>query len=60
MEEVPGCAPYARIVPCIGICCPKLGLPPVGKVANEKALLPNTPNKENGYEPIDILCKGGP
>jgi hypothetical protein len=30
-EEVPRLAPYARIVPCIGVDCPKVGLPPVGK-----------------------------
>jgi hypothetical protein len=55
-EEVPGFAPCAGIVPYIGIGCPKLGLPLVGKVADEKALLPNAPNKENGVKPTDILC----
>jgi hypothetical protein len=59
-EEVPGFSPYAGIVPCIGIGCPKLGLPLVGKLVDKKALLPNAPNKENGVEPIDILCEGGP
>jgi hypothetical protein len=59
-EEVLGCAPYAGIVPCIGIGCLKLGLPQVGKVVDEKALLPNAPNKENGVKPTGILCEGGP
>ena len=59
MEEVPRFSPCAGIVPYIGIGCPKLGLPPVGKVADEKVLLPNTPNKENGVKPIGILCEGG-
>jgi hypothetical protein len=59
-EEVPGCAPYAGIVPCIGKDCLKSGLPPIGKVDDEKALLPNTLNKENGVEPTGILCEGGP
>jgi hypothetical protein len=59
-EEVPGFSPCARIVPCIGIDCPKLGLPPVGKAVDEKALLPNISAKENGVEPTDMLCKGGP
>jgi hypothetical protein len=44
-EEVPGCAPYARIVPFIRIDCLRPGLPPVGKVADEKVLLPSTPKK---------------
>jgi hypothetical protein len=59
-EEVPGCAPCVGIVPYIGIDCPKLGLPPVGKVADDKFLLPNAPNKENSVEPTSILCAGGP
>jgi hypothetical protein len=46
VEEVPGCAPCAGIVPCIGIDCPKLGFPPVGKVADEKELLPNHRTKK--------------
>jgi hypothetical protein len=60
VEQVPGCSSCAGIVPCIGIGCPKLGLPPVGKLAYEKVLLPNTLNKENDIEPTDILCEGGP
>jgi hypothetical protein len=44
-EEVPGFSPCAGIVPYIGIGFPKPGLPPVEKVANEKALLPNASNK---------------
>jgi hypothetical protein len=60
VEEVPGFSPCAGIVPYIGIGCLKLRLPPVGKVADEKALLPNALNKENGVEPIGILCEGGP
>jgi hypothetical protein len=55
VEEVPRCAPCAGIVPFIGIVCLKLGLPPVGKEADDKALLPNALNKENGVEPIGIL-----
>jgi hypothetical protein len=46
VEEVPRCAPYAGIVPCIGIGCPKLGFPTVGKVVDEKALLPNALTKK--------------
>jgi hypothetical protein len=47
-EEVPRFSPYEIIVPCIGIDCPKLGFPPVGKAADEKAWLPNILVKENG------------
>jgi hypothetical protein len=53
-------APCAGIVPCIGVDCPKMGLPPVGKEADEKVLLPNVSFKENGVEPTGILCEGGP
>jgi hypothetical protein len=35
--------PYAGIVPCIGVDCPKMGFPPVGKVDDKKVLLPNIP-----------------
>jgi hypothetical protein len=59
-KEVHGYAPYVGIVPYIGIGCLKLGFPPVEKAVDEKALLPNAPNKENGVKPIGILCKGGP
>ena len=34
-------SPCARIVPCIGVDCPKMGFPPVRKVVDEKMLLPN-------------------
>jgi hypothetical protein len=60
VEEVPRFPPCVGIVPCIGVDCPKLGLPPVGKVTDEKALFPNVLAKENGVEPTDILCEGGP
>jgi hypothetical protein len=60
VEEVPRFAPYAGIVPCIGVDFPKLGLPPVEKAADKKALLPNVSTKENGVEPNGILCEGGP
>jgi hypothetical protein len=60
VKEVPGCASCAGIVPYIGIGCMKPGLPQVGKETDEKALLPNAPNKENGVEPTDILCEGVP
>jgi hypothetical protein len=60
VEEVLGFAPCAGIVPCIGIGCLKQGFPPVEKVVYEKALLPNTPNKENYVESTVILCEGGP
>jgi hypothetical protein len=60
VEEVPRFSPYAGIVPYIGIGCPKLGFPLVGKVAEKKALLPNILIKENGVKPTNILCEGGP
>jgi hypothetical protein len=60
VEEVPRFALYAGIVPCIGIDCPKLGLPSVGKATDEKVLLPNILVKENDVEPTSILCEGGP
>jgi hypothetical protein len=59
-EEVPRFAHCAGVVPCIGIGCLKLGLPPVRKVVDEKVLVPNALNKENSVEPTDILCEGGP
>jgi hypothetical protein len=34
-------SPYAGIVPCTGLDCPKMGLPPVEKEVDEKVLLPN-------------------
>jgi hypothetical protein len=60
IEEVPRFAPYAGIVPCIGVVCPKLGFPPIEKAVDEKALFPNVPIKENGVEPTGILREGGP
>jgi hypothetical protein len=54
------CAPCAGIVPYAEVDCPKMGLPPVGKVAGEKVLLPNVLFQENDVEPTGILCEGGP
>jgi hypothetical protein len=54
------CAPCAGIVPCVGVDCPKMGLPPDGKVADEKVLLPNVSFQENGVEPTGILCASVP
>jgi hypothetical protein len=54
------CAPCVGIVPCAGVDCPKMGLPPVGKEAQEKLLLPNVLFQDNGVEPTGILCEGGP
>jgi hypothetical protein len=59
-EEVPGFAPCAGIVLCIGISCLKPRLPLVRKAVDEKVLLPNAPSKENDFEPTNILCEGGP
>jgi hypothetical protein len=53
-------SPCAGIIPYLGVDCPKMGLPPAGKEAEEKVLLPNVPFQENGVEPTDILCEGGP
>jgi hypothetical protein len=55
-----GFAPCVGIILCIGVDYPKMGLPLVGKEANKKLLLPNVLFKENGFEPADILCEGGP
>jgi hypothetical protein len=54
------CAPVVGIVPCVGVHCPKMGLPPDGKVVDEKVLLPNVLFQENGVEPTSILCVGVP
>jgi hypothetical protein len=59
-EEVPRFSPCAGIIPYIGIDCPKLGLPPVGKATEEKALLPNVLSKEGSVKPTSMLCEGGP
>jgi hypothetical protein len=53
-------SPYAGIVPCLGVDCPKMGLPPTEKAIDEKVLLPNVPFQENSVEPTSILCEGGP
>ena len=54
------CAPCTGIVPCAGVDCPKMGLPPDGKATNEKVLLPNVSFQENDVEPTGIQCEGGP
>jgi hypothetical protein len=60
MDPCPEFQGPAMCAPCAGVDCPKMGLPPDGKETDEKVLLPNVPFQENGVEPIDILCKGGP
>jgi hypothetical protein len=37
-----------------------MGLPPIGKEVDEKALLLNVSLKENGVEPTGILYEGVP
>jgi hypothetical protein len=54
------CAPCAGIVPCVGVDCPKIGFPPVRKVADEKVLLPNISFQENSVKPTGILFAGVP
>ena len=54
------CAPDTRIVPCTGVDCPKMGVPPDGKVVDAKVLLPNVPFQTNGDEPTGIVCTGVP
>jgi hypothetical protein len=54
------CGPSVGIVPCTGVDCPKMGLPPDGKEEDEKVLLPNVPFQTNGDEPNSILCAGVP
>jgi hypothetical protein len=54
------CAPDAGIVPCAGVDCPKIGVPPDGKVVDVKVLLPNVLFQTNGDKPTDILCAGVP
>jgi hypothetical protein len=53
------CAPCVGIVPCAGVDCPKMGLPPYGKATDEKVFLPNVSFQENGVKPTSILCAGG-
>jgi hypothetical protein len=47
--------PCVGIVPCTGFYCPKTRFPPTETAADEKELLPNAPNKENGIEPIGMV-----
>jgi hypothetical protein len=54
------CAPDARIVPCAGVDCPKMGVPPDGKAVDAKVLLPNIPFQTNADKPTDRVCAGVP
>jgi hypothetical protein len=54
------CAPCAGIVPCTGVDCPKMGLPPDENAADESVLLLNISFQENYVEPTGILCAGVP
>jgi hypothetical protein len=54
------CAPSAGIVPCVGVDCPKMGVPPDGKAVDAKVLLPNILFQTNGDEPTDIVCTAVP
>jgi hypothetical protein len=54
------CAPGAGIVPCVGVDCPKMGVPPDGKVVDVKVLLANISFQTNGDEPTGIVCAGVP
>jgi hypothetical protein len=54
------CAPCAGIVPCIGFCDPKPGLPPAEMTADENALLPNVSIKGNEKEPTGVVLEEGP
>jgi hypothetical protein len=45
------CAPSAGIVPCAGVDCPKMAVPPDGKAVDAKVLLPNVLLQTNGDEP---------
>jgi hypothetical protein len=54
------CAPCVGIVPCAGVDCPKMGVPPDGKEVYEKVLLPNVPFQTNGDKPTGIVCAGVP
>jgi hypothetical protein len=45
------CPSDAGIVPCAGVDCPNMGVPPYGKAVDAKVLLPNVPFQTNGDEP---------
>jgi hypothetical protein len=45
--------PDAGIVPYVEVDCPKMGVPPDGKVVDEKVLLPNVSFQTNGDKPTD-------
>ena len=40
------CAPGAGIVPCAGVDCPKMGVPPDGKVVDAKVVITKHPVPE--------------
>jgi hypothetical protein len=50
------CAPSTGIVPCVGLDCPKMGVPPDGKALGVSVLLPNPPFQTNGDEPTGKVC----
>jgi hypothetical protein len=54
------CAPDVGIVPCAGVDCPKMGVPPDEKAVDAKVLLPNVPFQTNGDKPTDKVCVGVP
>jgi hypothetical protein len=54
------CAPGTGTVPCARVDCPKMGVPPDGKVVDVKVLLPNVPFQTNGDEPTGRVCAGVP
>ena len=54
------CAPNAGIVPCAGVDCPKMGVPPDGKAADVNVLLPTVPFQKNGDDPTGWVCAGSP
>jgi hypothetical protein len=53
-------APSVGIVPCAGLDCPKIGVPPDGKALGVRVLLPTAPFQENGDGPTDKVCAGCP
>jgi hypothetical protein len=54
------CAPNTGIVPCAGLDCPKIGVPPDGKALSVRVLLPTAPFQENDDEPTDKVYAGCP
>jgi hypothetical protein len=48
-------SPYVGIVPYTGFCGPKSGLPLAKTTADENVLFPNASNKENAFEPTDVV-----